>query len=95
MFTIKYRSYTLNTKRSNCGEGPIYDEHELIDGPFTMISKEFNEEGYPVVYAHREHNAPGMTYGAFNVPDVAGQPNPRPMLWVMNDHGATVAKYDL
>jgi hypothetical protein len=92
MFTIKYRSYTLSAKQSS--DGPFYDEHELIDGPFAMISKEM-DDGYPVVYAHRDHNAPGTAFGPVQIPETAGQRQPRPTLWVMNESGATVAKYDL
>jgi hypothetical protein len=94
MFTIKYRTYSVSRIQppADCiAPTAFYDEHELIDGPFAMVSKEI-DDGYVVVYAHREHNAPGMTFGPVKV-DAAGQP--RPTLWVMNEAGATVAKYDL
>ena len=93
MFTIKYRSYSLSPKQSS-DVPTCYDEHELIDGPFAMISKEY-QDGYQVVHAHRDHNAPGMTFGPCIYDEVAGVHHPRPTLWVMNESGATVAKYDL
>lgn len=93
MFTLKYRSYSLAKVQppADCTSGPFYDEHELIDGPFAMISKEM-DDGYIVIHAHRDHNSPGMTFGPVKA-DEAGKP--RPTLWVMNEQGATVAKYDL
>jgi hypothetical protein len=94
MFTIKYRSYSLsqNQPPADCiAPTAFYDEHELIDGPFAMVSKEL-EDGYTVVHAHRDHNALGMSFGPVKA-GAAGQP--RPTLWVMNEAGATVAKYDL
>jgi hypothetical protein len=49
-----------------------------------------------VVHAHREGGAPGCTWGPVPHEDRAPgtQPAPRPTLYVMNESGATVAKYD-
>jgi hypothetical protein len=92
MFTIKYRSYSLSRTQNEDESAPrCYDEHELIDGPFATVSKEI-EDGFVVVHAHRDHNSPGMTFGPIRAGE-AGQP--RATLWVMNEAGATVAKYDL
>lgn len=96
MFTIKYRSYSLSRTQNEDESAPrCYDEHELIDGPFAMVSKEL-DDGYVVVHAHRDHNYPGMTFGPIKSdnPTTDG-PAPRPTVWVMNEAGATVAKYDL
>ena len=70
-----------------------YDQVESIDGPFCSVSQEY-DRGYMVVYAHRSPSELGMTYGPIMEPDGTNQP-PRPTLWVMNEQGATVAKYDL
>ena len=95
MFTVKYRSYCLSAKQppADCtAPSAFYDEHELIDGPFAMVSKEM-DDGWTVIHAHRDHNSPGMTFGPCKNDADAGWP--RPTLWVMNEAGATVAKYDL
>lgn len=97
MFTVKYRTYSLSPKQP--AEGPrFYDECELIHGPFELVSKEVDEDGEIVVHAHRAGGAPGMTFKHCDIREdqVAGQlPRPRSTLWVMNESGATVAKYDL
>lgn len=90
MFTVKYRSYSMAP--AQCTEGPTnYDENEQLHGPFTLISREQDLNGYAVIYAHNGDD-PGMVFGPIQA-DEAGKP--RPILWVMNDAGATVAKYDL
>jgi hypothetical protein len=96
MFTIKYRTFPLTEIQPppNSASPACYSEHELIDGPFAMVSKEM-DDGYVVVHAHRDFTAPGMTFGPHKAQEAAGSPGPRPTLWVMNEHGATVAKYDL
>jgi hypothetical protein len=94
MFTVKYRSFqrSQNQPPADCvAPSALYDEHELIDGPFAMISKEL-DDGWTVVHAHRDHNSPGVTFGPVKHGE-AGMP--RPTVWVMNESGATVAKYDL
>jgi hypothetical protein len=94
MFTTKYRSYNLSSNQPppDCvAPKHFYDEHEMIEGPFVQVSKEM-VDGYVVVYAHRDFNSPGMTFGP--VQNYAAD-QPRPTLWVMNESGATVAKYDL
>jgi hypothetical protein len=96
MFTVKYRTYNLAKQQPV--DGPRhYDEVELIYGPFEMVSKEHDEDGYPVVYAHRAGGAEGLTLKHCDHGDqVAGQlPPPRAMCWVMNEQGATIAKYGL
>jgi hypothetical protein len=50
------------------------------------------DQGYTVVHAHRDEFAPGYTFGPVKHGE-AGMP--RPAVWVMNEHGSTVAKYDL
>lgn len=95
MFTIKYRTYSLaRTQPKDCSSGPFYDENEQIHGPFELVSKEQDEDGYTVVHCHRGTD-PALTFGPFNQPEAAGSKRPRPTLWVMNSAGATVAKYDL
>lgn len=90
MFTIKYR--TLHPSDSQQTEGPThYDSCEQLHGPFTFVSQE-RESGYPVVYAHNG-DAPGMTFGPIKT--AGSNESMRPTLWVMNEAGATVAKYDL
>lgn len=89
MFTIKYRTFALSPKQDN--HGPYYDMCEQIHGPFGFVSQE-TDDGCRVVYAHRDDGAPVMTFGPVKV-GVAGQPCPT--LWVMNEQGATIAKYDL
>lgn len=93
MFTIKYRSY--RRAMSQPAEGPThFDACEQLHGPFTLISQEM-EDGDLVVYAHNGDD-PGMTFGPHKSLDqMAGESTPRPTLWVMNDRGATVARYDL
>lgn len=88
MFTIKYRRF------NPAGQAPDGRSNflpvESIDGPFTHVSQEW-QDGYAVVYAHRG-DALGMTYG----PHGYGEDyEPRPTLWVMNEQGATIAKYGL
>jgi hypothetical protein len=94
MFYTKYRSYSLSDNQPpvDCiAPKRFYDECEMIEGPFVQISKEMSQ-GYVVVHAHRSFDAPGMTFGPV-IAEEAGKP--RPILWVMNEAGATVAKYDL
>lgn len=92
MFTIKYRTY--DRSRTQPVDGPtFYDENEQIHGPFDFVSREVDENNMTVVHAHRGAE-PGMTFGPLKLPEVAGEKLPRPMLWVMNASGATVAKYD-
>lgn len=100
-FTIKYRRYNPSAQQP----GPdvvaprfFYDAQETIDGPFAFVSQEM-VDGYVVVYAHRSYDeTPGMTYGPCKSGGDRGTIEgdaPRPTLWVMNEAGATVAKYDL
>jgi hypothetical protein len=93
MFTVKYRTYTLSPKQD--GNGPYYDENEQIHGPFELVSKEQDDNGYTVVHAHRDQCQPGITFSEFQRDEVAGAKRPRSVLWVMNEQGATIAKYDL
>ncbi len=93
MFTIKYRRYNLAAKQCTEASTPFFDPVETIDGPFAQINQEY-ESGYMVVYAHRSDGELGMSYGPNNGIDGPQSP-PRPTLWIMNEHGATVAKYDL
>lgn len=96
MFTIKYRYYTL-TQQPQGVEFICYDENESMHGPYDVISKGM-ENGYPTVQGIPEPgpNLP-MTFGPFTPPSDSPHPekHPRPTVWVMNEAGATVAKYDL
>ena len=91
MFTIKYRQFIPSAKQN--GEGPtFYDKTEQISGPYEFVSQEQSGDGFTVIHAHREGGAPGCTFGP--IPQLRGD-TPRPTLWVMNENGSTVAKYDL
>jgi hypothetical protein len=91
MYTMKYRYYARSNTQPADASHTAYDEFEMIQGPFSYVSAEW-DDGWRVVHAHRNDTEPGYTFGP--VKDAAaGQP--RPTLYVMNDHGATVAKYDL
>lgn len=93
MFTVKYR--TFECAKTQLVEGPcFFDMHEHISGPYEQISQEY-QDGYMVVHAHREGGAPGYTFGPIFGQDESTDTPPRPTLWVMNEQGATVAKYDL
>jgi hypothetical protein len=95
MFTIKYRFYVLAEAQSS--DGPFYDECESCHGPFEVVSQE-REDGYIVVHGIDPAGQP-MTFGPHKadggVSDVPRSMPPRPVVWVMNEHGATIAKYDL
>jgi hypothetical protein len=92
MFTIKYRTYS--PARTQPSEGPtFYDENEQIHGPFDLVSKEQDEDGYTVVHCHRGGD-PAIMFSDRR-DESAGSKRPRTTLWVMNESGATVAKYDL
>lgn len=96
MFTVKYRTYNLAPKQP--AEGPRnYDEVEMIYGPFELILKEQDEDGYTVIHAHRAGGGDPLTVKHCDHGDqVAGQlPPPRSTAWIMNEQGATIAKYDL
>lgn len=95
MFTIKYRSYVLSaTQNADMTAPRCFDQVEQIHGPFQLVSQEM-DDGYTVVYAHRHESELGYTFGPINGPDEGPETPPRPTVWVMNDHGATVARYDL
>lgn len=98
MFTVKYRTYNLAPKQQ--AGGPLcYDEVEMIYGTFELISKEQDEDGNTVIHCHRPGGAPGLTVKHCDHQDekrAAGDlPPPRSTCWIMNEQGATVAKYDL
>lgn len=95
MFTIKYRCY--DRAPAQPAEGPTnYNENEQLHGPFDVISKEQDEDGYTLVHGHYPGElSPCMTFGPFKPPETAGEYHPRPTLWVMNESGATVARYDI
>jgi hypothetical protein len=98
MFTTKYISFQLSPLQSSDETDPrFYDRCETIDGPWSYISQSYDDETRGmVVHAHREGGAPGCTWGPVPHEDRAPgtQPAPRPTLYVMNESGATVAKYD-
>lgn len=74
-----------------------FSECDRIDGPYGSVSSRY-EGGYLTIFATRGDFNPGMTYGPVLSPEPrAGDPPsaPRPTLWVMNESGATIAKYDL
>jgi hypothetical protein len=100
MFTIKYRYYT--PAKTQPVDGPkFYDECESCHGPFEVVNQARDDNGYIEVHGIRGRSDGylPMTFGPFHDPngeDVKpGQQHPRPTLWVMNEAGATVAKYDL
>ena len=92
-FTVKYQRYVPAAAQP--ADGPVfYSPIQSIDGPFTSIHQEY-KDGLLVVYAHRGDEL-GMTYGpVFGTDAPPERQPPRPTLWVMNDQGQTVAKYDL
>lgn len=98
MFTIKFRTYSparTQPARTQPSEGPaFYDENEQIHGPFELVSKEQDEDGYTVVHCHRGTD-PAVTFSDDHKDEAAGSKRPRPIVWVMNEQGATIAKYDL
>lgn len=97
MFTIKYRTYNPAPPV----DGMINSgwlQHEQIWGPFEFVTQEAADDGKSIIYGHYKA-IPGetgglpMTFGPIG--DDWPQNQPRPMLWVMNEQGATIAKYDL
>jgi hypothetical protein len=94
MFTIKYRFYTLAAAQSV--DGPFYDQCESCHGPFEVVSQERDQNGSIVVHGIDPNGQP-MTFGPARAEEsaVLHNPSPRPVIWVMNDHGATIARYDL
>jgi hypothetical protein len=98
MFTIKYRQPVLQDAQPANGPA-IYTYIESLHGPFDGVSQSY-EDGWCVVKAHRGHDVadvtcPGMTFGPVVLDEAAGEQRPRPTLWVMNEQGATLAKYNL
>lgn len=91
MFTIKFRTYALAPIQ--CEGAPLcYDENEQLHGPFDFVSKERDEDGCSIVHCHRG-TGPAISFKDTGLDEVAGAKRPRPTLWVMNEHGATVATY--
>lgn len=90
-FTVKYRMFEVSGLQPADGP-PLFRPVELLDGPFHHISQSW-EDGRMVVHCHRDEVSPGMPYGP--VIHAEADDRPRPTLWVMNEQGATVAKYDL
>jgi hypothetical protein len=99
MFTIKYRFFVLADQQPQ--EGPKhYDQCESCHGPFEVVSQE-RRRGFIVVHGIDPAGQP-MTFGPHQIDsleaaaagDLESQA-PRPTVWVMNEAGATVAKYDL
>jgi hypothetical protein len=99
MFTVKYRTYNLAPVQNADPLAPrCYDEVEMIYGTFELVSKEQDVDGNTVVHCHRPGGDPGLTikHCDHGPEPAAGQlPAPRSKCWVMNEQGATVAKYDL
>lgn len=92
MFTIKYRSWEVCDRQPTpAPASPCYSQLERLDGPFAAVSTRY-ENGLLAVSCDRNDMTPGMTYGP--VQPTEGNV-PRPTLWVMNEQGATIAKYDL
>jgi hypothetical protein len=90
MFTIKYRYFILANEQPEGGP-PNYDENEMLYGPFSLV-EQGRDKGFIIVTGYDDSEEGNETFGPFNT-DVSG--HPRPTLWVMNESGATVAKYDL
>lgn len=110
MFTVKYRYWMPapdpKAEQSDAAGPAIipgsYVSHEQIWGPYEFVTKETcMKTGLPVVYCHQqlavdaEHGKLPMTFGPITAGGETPDAQPRPTLWVMNEHGATVAKYDL
>jgi len=82
MFTVKYRFFEQD--KSN-----RFKPAERLDGPFNSVSQTL-EDGLCVVRAEHKDDT-SMTYGPF----FAEEHWPRPVVYVMNERGSTIAKYDL
>lgn len=91
MLTIKYR--TFRRAHLQPADGPVnYASHEQIHGPFDLVSQEIDDDNRVVVFAHRGEG--NVMFGPI-VPQDEPNSTPRPIIWVMNESGATVARYDL
>lgn len=93
MFTVKFRHYELSDQQppKDCvAPKKFYDECEYVSGPYQTVQKRM-DDGWQIVTAYDGAN-PGYTWGPFKDLD-EGQP--RPTIWVMNDQGSTIAKYEL
>jgi len=95
MFTIKYRAYRRAPQQPTDGS-TNYCVHEQLHGPFAFVSQEIDDcSGAMVVHAHGDvagSDDPRVMFGPI-ITDNDG--TPRPVVWVMNETGATVARYDL
>ena len=93
MFTIKYRYYQLSDQQppEDClAPTKFWQEHEQLHGPYIGINK-IMVNGYQMVECFDYTNPPN-TFGPY---DHLEEGQPRPVIWVMNEQGATIAKYDL
>lgn len=95
MFTIKYRTFApVEPLQQDLRAGApprAFQPSEQLHGPFLFVSQE-HENGYVTVHCHSDDAGPGFSFGpCTDLPSDC----PRPTVWVMNEHGATVAKYDL
>lgn len=94
MFTLKYRFYVPADQQPV--DGPAhYDQCESCHGPYECVSQE-RQKGYIVVHGIDSSGQP-MTFGPHkSEPRATGDlGEPRPIVWVMNATGATIARYDL
>lgn len=93
-FTIKQSMFAVRDPLPGHVLGSI-EPIDTIAGPFSYVSVRL-EDGCQVVTGHYASGEPGWTFGPFGGPEPdCGLEIPRPTIWVMNEAGATVAKYTL
>lgn len=92
-FTLKYRYWALSPAQES-DNFPNYMELEALSGPWDYVFKDM-ELGLPLIRAHNEGGSGSATYGPFLREELDRPGSPHPVVWVMNESGATVAKYEL
>jgi hypothetical protein len=97
MFTIKYRTWNPAPEDSETAIPGSWVKTEQLWGPFEFVSSETRANGLEVYgyykgYHDGDQRGLPMTFGPFCD---APKEQPHPVLWVMNESGATVAKYEL
>lgn len=90
MFTIKYRSYQPASKQP-CDGYVDYTSREEVTGPYSHVTQDVDENDQLIINA--ANGDIRIMFGPWLPPE--GDRTPRPTVWVMNESGATVAKYDL
>lgn len=97
MFTVKYRQWNPAPDTAQNAIPGSWVSTEQLWGPFEFVSAENRDNGLEIYgyykgYHNGDERGLPMTFGPF-INQQEGQP--RPTLWVMNEAGATVAKYEL